>query len=110
MKKMFRKKPVVTADNYFIDDVSLEYVDGVLQLGALGTAARKKLPKDIKECYLHKQKTILGDKHAKCVQYANPVVAVKDDPNGKFQRVHMSFQSTSSCSITSANALPLRTV
>jgi len=38
-------------------------------------------------------------------RFAQPIVAVKNDPNGRYQRIHVSFQSTLSCNISTVNAL-----
>lgn len=103
-KKIFRKKPCITADNYFIDDQVLDWI-GEQGLGAVGTNARDKLPKDIPPAYLHKNKTAPKNQAAKVARYAPPIIAVKDDPHRRFQRVHVSFQSTSSCNIATVNAL-----
>ena len=43
-------------------------------------------------------------KHDKAERFFEPIVAVRNDLRG-FQRVHISFQSTSSCNIASVNAL-----
>lgn len=103
-KKLFEKKPTITADNFFESDQSLEYL-GEKGFGGIMTSARDKLPRDIKSKYLHKLKTDPKSKPAKIARFAQPIVAVKNDPNGKYQRVHVSFQSTSSCNISTVNAL-----
>ena len=43
-------------------------------------------------------------KYTKAARFFEPIVAVKNDLRG-FQRVYVSFQSTSSWNIASANAL-----
>ena len=69
------------------------------------TSGRSYLPKDIKSEYLHKLKTDPANKYSKIARFAEPIVAVKNDPQGKWQRCHVSFQSTSSCNISTVNAL-----
>jgi len=72
-KKLFEKKPCITADNFF----------------------------------QYKLKTDPKNKQAKIARFAQPIIAVKDvEKDGKkYQRVHVSFQSTSSCNISTVNAL-----
>lgn len=71
------------------------------------TSARNSLPRNIKDEYLHKLKTDPKNKQAKIARFAQPIIAVKDvEKDGKkYQRVHVSFQSTSSCNISTVNAL-----
>ena len=102
-KKIFRKKPCITVDNYFINDGVLEWA-GKAGLGVIGTNRRDLLPAGIKNEYLQKIPTNATMKHAKAARFTQPIVAVKDYPEG-YQRVHVSFQSTSSCNIASVNAL-----
>lgn len=104
-KKLFRCKPCVTGDNYFQNDKGMEYL-GKLGLGGIFTSARDSLPKDIKPQYLHKLKTDPKNKAAKVARFAQPIVAVKNVQGTEgYQRVHVSFQSTSSCNISTVNAL-----
>lgn len=103
-KKLFHQKPTITADNYFCNHKVLDHA-GESGLGAILTNARNRLPCDIESIYLHKEKSNpTANKHAMAARYFEPIVAVKDDERG-FQRVHVSFQSTSSCNIASVNAL-----
>ena len=75
--------------------------------GAILTSARDRLPGDIPSQYLHKAKTLPGNKAAKLAKFVQPIVAVKNStgPTGKYQRTHISFQSTSSCNISTVNAM-----
>ena len=100
VKKIFRKKPVVCADNFFFDDKMCEWI-GAHGFGSLGTNARNALPKEIEKKYLHGQKHTSGCKYSKVARFTNPIVAVKNSPG--YQRVHISFQSTNSTNITSVN-------
>jgi hypothetical protein len=106
VKKLFHLKPCFTADNFFQSDKSMEYL-GEKGFGGIMTAARDCLPKDIKPKYLHKQKTDPKNKAAKIARFAQPIIAVKDaTKNGNsYQRIHISFQSTSSYNISTVNAL-----
>ena len=97
-KQIFRKKPVVCADNFFYDDKICEWI-GKHGFGSVGTCARNALP--IEKKYLHGTMHKSGCKISKVARYTNPIVAVKEC-NG-FQRVLISFQSTNATNITSVN-------
>jgi hypothetical protein len=100
-KKIFRMKPCITVDNYFIDDAILNWI-GSTGLGCIGTNARNVLPKEIRTEHLCVKKTESSNV-TKFARFADPIVAVKDYDT--YQRVHVSFQSTSSCNIATVNAL-----
>ena len=102
-RKMFNEKPMTTVENYFVTESILDWA-GNAGLGIIGKNARNRLPKDIELFYLHKEKTNAMMKHAKAERFFGPIVAVKNDSKG-FQRVHVSFQSMSYCSIASVNSL-----
>lgn len=105
MKVLFHQKLTITADNYFCNDKVLDHAGETNGLMLFLTNARNRLPYDFESIYLHKKKTNpTAHKHAKAVQYFESIVAVKDDARG-FQRVHVSFQFTSSCNIALVNAL-----
>ena len=105
-ENLFPSKPCITADNYFQDDQIMEWM-GQEGFGAILTSARDRLPGDIPSQYLHKAKTLPGNKAAKLAKFVQPIVAVKNStgPTGKYQRTHISFQSTSSCNISTVNAM-----
>lgn len=103
-KKIFRTKPCVTADNYFQNCKVADYI-GEKQMGAIFTSSRNSLPKEINTEYLQKEKTDAKNRPAKIARFSQPIIAVKDDNEKNFQRVHVSFQSTSSCNISTVNAL-----
>ena len=100
VKKIFRRKPVVCADNFFFDDKMCEWI-GKNGFGSLGTNARNALPKAFDKKYLHSQKHTSGCKYSKVARFTNPIIAVKESDG--YQRVHISFQSTNSTNITSVN-------
>lgn len=102
MQTLFEKKPCITGDNYFQNDRVMDYL-GWLGFGGIFTSARNSLPKDIKSQHLHKEQTDPKNKPAKVARFAQPIVAVKKTDT--FKRVHVSFQSTSSCNISTVNAL-----
>ena len=101
-KKIFREKPVITADNFFFDDKMCEFI-GENGYGSIGTNARNVLPKGIEKKYLHGEKHQSGDKYSKVARYMNPIVVVKDKDG--YQRVLVSFQSTNATNITTVNCL-----
>ena len=100
-KKLFEKKPCTTCDNYFINDKSLDWC-GINGFGLIGTNARNRLPSDINFYHLYKGKIHAAQHHAKVARFVPPIVAVKNDPERRFQRVHVF---TSICNIASVNAL-----
>ena len=75
--------------------------------GGVFTCARNRLPKGVKKHSFHHIKTDSSQK-TKVARFYEPVVAVKK-MNGandiEYERVHVSFQSTSSCNISTVNAL-----
>jgi hypothetical protein len=101
-KKIFRRKPTVCADNFFYDDKMCKWI-GERGFSSIGTCARNALPKEIKKKYLHAEKHQSGCKYSKVARMTNPIVTVKNYDG--YQRVHVSFQSTSSANITTVNCL-----
>ena len=71
--------------------------------GGIGTQARNVPISGIDKKYLHIEKHQAGCKFSKVARFTQPIVVVKDYPD--FQRVHVSFQSTSSVNITTINCL-----
>jgi hypothetical protein len=99
--------PHMTWDNYFSGCLVMRFL-GELGFGATMTCRRDRLPKEIPETNLHKKKTDSSPR-PKAARFFNPINAVKrvpavEDKKG-YQRVHTSFQSTSSCNISTVNAL-----
>ena len=108
VKKIYPTKPHSTWDNYFSGDGIMGWM-GENGFGATMTCRRDRLPKDIKGEYLHKKKTD-DSIRTKVARFHKPIVAVKgveatEDGKKAYQRVHVSFQSTSSCNISTVNAL-----
>lgn len=101
-KKIFRGKPIITADNFFFDDKMCEFI-GENGYGSIGTNARNVLPKGIDKKHLHGEKHQSGCKYSKVARYTKPIVAVKEEAG--YQRVHVSFQSTNATNITTVNCL-----
>ena len=75
------------------------------------TTRRDRLPAGPKSRYWHKKGTSPADKKARVARFLQPIVAVKKvlfDVNSRhksYTQVDCSFQSTSSCNITTVNAL-----
>ena len=69
----------------------------------IGTNARNLLRKDIPNNYLCTEKVDPTSNVTKVARFSNPVVTVKD--NDGYQRIHVTFQSTSRCNIASINVL-----
>ena len=73
------------------------------------TCRRYRLPKDIPVKQLHKAKTTHQDR-PRAARFLNPIVAVKyvhrrTTLDKSYMKMHVSFQSTSSCNISHVNAL-----
>jgi hypothetical protein len=100
-KKIFKKPPHITADNYFSGEAVFRHA-GKKGFGCLATTRRDRLPKDVKSEFFHKKKTD-SSQRTKVARYIPPVVAVKEEED--FDIVHTSFQSTSSCNIMSVNSM-----
>ena len=107
--KLFDSKPHTTWDNYFSGDKIFDYV-GKLGQGMIMTCRRDRLPTEIDGKFLHKKKTDSSHK-TKVARFFEPVIAVKEVAPGerdewkKYERVHVSFQSTSSCNFSLVNSL-----
>ena len=106
-RKVFRDKPHTTWDNYFSGDRVMNWL-GENGFGATMTCRRDRLPNGVPGHYLHKKKTDTKAR-SKAARFHEPITMVKYTPavEGKeeYERVHTSFQSTSSCNISSVNAL-----
>ena len=105
-KIIFKAKPCFTFDNFFSGECSLNYL-GSKGFAGIFTCARNRLPKGVKKHFFHHVKTDTSLK-TKVARFFEPVVAVKkfEPSNGnEYERVHVSFQSTSSCNISTVNAL-----
>ena len=106
-KKIYKYKPHITMDNYFSGEKISEWI-GKNGFGATMTCRRDRLPPGVPGKYWHKQKTDTSKK-TKVARFFQPVVAVKEvsatEEHEGYRRVHVSFQSTSSCNISTVNAL-----
>ena len=107
IKKIYSSKPHVTMDNYFSGDRICEWI-GQKGFGATMTCRRDRLPSGVPAKYWHKQRTDTS-KRTKVARFFQPIVAVKKveatENHCAYRRVNVSFQSTSSCNISTVNAL-----
>jgi hypothetical protein len=106
-RQIWKIIPHMTWDNYFSACLVLKFL-GERGFGATMTCRRDRLPKEIPEVNLHKKKTDSSPR-PKAAHFFNPINTVKkvppvEDKEG-YQQVHTSFQSTSSCNISTVNAL-----
>ena len=103
---IFPKKPHITCDNYFSGDAIFEWI-GTKGYSCTMTCRRDRFPKDIPKEYLHIKKTNTSMR-TKVARFMEPIVAVKEEVSLEgtpYERVHVSFQSTSSCNISTVNSL-----
>jgi hypothetical protein len=106
-RQIYRRKPHGTWDNFFSGEVIMKWL-GENGFGTTMTCRRDRLPRDIPAENLHKKKTS-SDSRPKAARFHQPIVAVQnvapDGENEGYQRIHVSFQSTSSCNLSTVNAL-----
>ena len=100
-KKIFSVPPHITFDNYFSGEEVCHYA-GRNGFGLTTTCRRDRLPKGIKNEYMHKKKTDTINDRTKCARFIDPLILVRSEQN--YEVVLTSFQSTSSCNIMSVNA------
>jgi hypothetical protein len=105
--KLFKEHPHMTWDNFFSGDNIMEWL-GKEGFGATMTCRRDRLPNDIPGENLHKQTTKV-DQRSKACRFLQPIAVVKSvgpQDNAKpYTRVHVSFQSMSSCNLSMVNAV-----
>eukprot|EP00957_Ditylum_brightwellii_P007318 555814-Ditylum_brightwellii.AAC.1 len=108
VKRIFKEKPVMCFDNYFSHDNTSDLV-GKKWYGLLYTVRRDCLPKGLPAQYMCKEGTENHSQLAKCARFNYPIVMAKkmtDKETGNiYQKVHVIFQSTSSCNIQAVNML-----
>jgi hypothetical protein len=125
-RQIFKEKPHSTWDNFFSGDDINDWI-GQNGFGVTMTCRRDRLPRGVPNHFFHKVATAPGDTKARVARFNNPITVVKhvllnpvaegQTPEGeadnqpvrtppiKYTRVHVTFQSTSSCNITTVNAL-----
>ena len=77
--------------------------------GGVFTCTKNRLPKGVKNEVFHHLKTDNSQK-TKVARFYEPIVAMKQFPatnnhSNSYERAHISFQSTSSCNISTVNAI-----
>ena len=108
-RQIFKKKPHSTWDNFFSGDRICTYI-GQNGFGATMTCRRDRLPSGVHADNMCKQKTS-NEARPKAARFNQPInlvqiVAGDEAADTKaFVRVHTTFQSTSSCNISTVNAL-----
>jgi hypothetical protein len=100
-------KPHSMWDNYFSGDKIFSWL-GENGFGSTMTCCRDHLPKDTPAENSHKKKTC-SNSHPKAACFHQSIVAMQNFmPEGEkkgYQCIHVSFQSTSSCNLSTVNAL-----
>jgi hypothetical protein len=108
-RQIFKKKPHSTWDNFFSGDQICDHA-GANGFGMTMTCRRDRLPNGIPAENMCKKKTS-NEARPKAARFNQPINLVKIVPpdeaaNRKgYVRVHTTFQSTSSCNISTVNAL-----
>eukprot|EP00957_Ditylum_brightwellii_P203986 15337084-Ditylum_brightwellii.AAC.1 len=104
----FTKQPLITCDNYFSGDTIFDCARSK-GFELLMTVRWYRLPRGVPPQYFHKKPTDPDNSTANCACYTKPTVVAtnKEDKETKkkYQKVHVSFQSTSSCNIQAVNML-----
>ena len=105
-KKVFQVKPHTIWDKYFPGDLVMDWL-GKNGFGATMTCRRDRLPSGVPNHYLHKKTdTKARSKAARFHETINMVKYVHIVRGlTVYERVHTPFQSTSSCNISTVNAL-----
>jgi len=106
-QKLYTEKPHSTWDNYFSGDKIMDWL-GENGFGGTMTTRRDRLQSGIPGEFLHKKKTD-SSQRSRAARFHQPIVVVKTveatEATPQYERVHCSFQSTSSCNISTVNAL-----
>ena len=120
-RQIFMEKPHSTWDNFFSGDDINNWI-GLNGFGTTMTCRRDRLPKGLPNYFFHKISTAPGDFKARVARFNNPITVVKHvsmtpaqaaqgtegqpaTPPINYTKVHVTFQSTSSCNISTVNAL-----
>jgi hypothetical protein len=108
-RQIFKKKPHSTWDNFFSGDQICDFA-GENGFGLTTTCRRDRLPNGVPADNMCKKKTS-NEARPKAARFNQPICLVKivaeDEAANKksYVRVHTTFQSTSSCNISTVNAL-----
>jgi hypothetical protein len=101
-RALFQSHPHMTWDNYFSGDEVMYYA-AEQGFGFTTTIRRDRLPRNVPGKYWHKEKTQPNAQRPKSARFLQPIVATKHQ--GEIRLTVTSFQSTSSCNITSVNGI-----
>jgi hypothetical protein len=126
LRKIFSAKPHSTWDNYFSGDFIFDWM-GRKGFPVTMTVRRDRLPSAIPAIYMCKEKTSNDDKKSRVARFNHPITAIKTGtvpvlvpvtpvltvpvtpvlvPAARtYTRVHVSFQSTSSCNIACVDSI-----
>jgi hypothetical protein len=77
-KGIFREKPVITADNYFGNDVVDRWMGGN-GFGFLHTTRRDCLPAGVPDWVWHKETVNAKDQRTRVSRFLHPITAVRTD-------------------------------
>jgi hypothetical protein len=74
-RQIFPEKPHMTCNNYFSGDEMMDYL-GEKGFSATMTCQRNHLPSGVDDCFLHKEKTVPGNKYACVARFNKPIALV----------------------------------
>lgn len=100
VRQIYDEFPASTWDNLFSgEQITEDPLVKALNIPLLHTARRDRLPKGVPDEYLCKAKTAPGDARARAARFVPPITLTQGT------KVHISFQSTSSCNLGSVNMM-----
>jgi hypothetical protein len=103
-KGIFQEKPVITADNFFGNDVVDCWI-GEKWFDFLVTTRRDCLPRGVPDWAWHKESVNVKDLQARVSRFLHPITAVCTDTTQQYSRVFCSFQSAGPTNISAVNTL-----
>jgi hypothetical protein len=118
-RQIFCEKPHSTWDNFFSGDDINDWI-GENGFWVTMTCRHDRLPQGVPNHFFHNVVTAPGDTKACAARFNNPITVVKHvvlstpeaklegeprTPTINYTRVHVTFQSTSSCNIMTVNVL-----
>eukprot|EP00957_Ditylum_brightwellii_P155879 11866232-Ditylum_brightwellii.AAC.1 len=102
VKRIFKEKPTMYFDNYF-SHVNTSDLADKKGYSFICIVSCDCLPKSVPAQYMCKKRTNNHNHPARCAQFNQPIAMVKemaDEETGNiYQKVHVTFQPTSSCNI-----------
>ncbi len=107
IKKIYSKRPHITADNHFSGENVMSFM-GENSFGMTCTCLRDRFPPGLKRYFNH-EKVISTDKRTRVARFEQPIFAVKrlqaKDNKKPYTRTLVSFQSTGVTNIAGVNNL-----